>query len=295
MIERFLEEHGLYSGEKSFRELTTIRMGGEIAHYVEPYSREDLLEILTYLKENHIPFKVIGNGSNLICGEGLFDGVVISLRKFNSFEIDNDRVRVEAGVLCPYLANILAKEGLSGFEFASAIPGNIGGLVYMNAGAYKSDMSMLVEEVEAVRRGEIVTLTKEDLDFSYRHSVFQDHPHWIVLSCTMKLTHKEPEEILTLMNSRLQRRKDSQPLDKPSAGSCFRNPEGDFAWKLIDGIGYRGKRINDVSVSEKHSNFIVNEGKGSSRDYLAIVYDIIDRVKEKYGIDLVMEVEKFNC
>ena len=295
MIERFLEEHGLYSGEKSFRELTTIRMGGEIAHYVEPYSREDLLEILTYLKENHIPFKVIGNGSNLICGEGLFDGVVISLRKFNSFEIDNDRVRVEAGVLCPYLANILAKEGLSGFEFASAIPGNIGGLVYMNAGAYKSDMSMLVEEVEAVRRGEIVTLTKEDLDFSYRHSVFQDHPHWIVLSCTMKLTHKEPEEILTLMNSRLQRRKDSQPLDKPSAGSCFRNPEGDFAWKLIDGIGYRGKRINDVSVSEKHSNFIVNEGKGSSRDYLAIVYDIIDRVKEKYGVDLVMEVEKFNC
>ncbi|MBQ1476866.1 MAG: UDP-N-acetylmuramate dehydrogenase, partial [Erysipelotrichaceae bacterium] len=199
------------------------------------------------------------------------------------------------GVLCPYLANILAKEGLSGFEFASAIPGNIGGLVYMNAGAYKSDMSMLVEEVEAVRRGEIVTLTKEDLDFSYRHSVFQDHPHWIVLSCTMKLTHKEPEEILALMNSRLQRRKDSQPLDKPSAGSCFRNPEGDFAWKLIDGIGYRGKRINDVSVSEKHSNFIVNEGKGSSRDYLAIVYDIIDRVKEKYGIDLVMEVEKFNC
>ena len=295
MIERFLEEHGLYSGEKSFRELTTIRMGGEIAHYVEPYSREDLLEILTYLKENHIPFKVIGNGSNLICGEGLFDGVVISLRKFNSFEIDNDRVRVEAGVLCPYLANILAKEGLSGFEFASAIPGNIGGLVYMNAGAYKSDMSMLVEEVEAVRRGEIVTLTKEDLDFSYRHSVFQDHPHWIVLSCTMKLTHKEPEEILTLMNSRLQRRKDSQPLDKPSAGSCFRNPEGDFAWKLIDGIGYRGKRINDVSVSEKHSNFIVNEGKGSSKDYLAIVYDIIDRVKEKYGVDLVMEVEKFNC
>ena len=295
MIKDYLEEHGFYSDEKSFRDLTTIRMGGPIAHYVEPFSREDLLDIIRTLKAQHIPFKVIGNGSNLICGESAFDGVVISLKKFNEFEIENDKVRVEAGVLCPYLSAVLAKEGLSGFEFASAIPGNIGGLLYMNAGAYKSDMSAVVEEVEVLRRDEIVTLKNDELDFSYRHSIFQDHPHWVILSAVLHLEKKDPSEIQALMADRLERRKATQPLDKLSAGSCFRNPEGDYAWKLIDGIGYRGLRRNDISVSAKHSNFIVNEGKGRSDDYLSIVYDIIDKVKEKYGIDLVMEVEKFNC
>ena len=117
----------------------------------------------------------------------------------------------------------------------------------------------------------------------------------MVVAARLKLTRKPAEELEELMADRLRRRRETQPLDKPSAGSCFRNPEDEFAWKLIDGIGYRGYRINDVCVSEKHSNFIVNEGNGTAEDYLGIVYQIQDKVKEKYGVKLVMEVEKFNC
>ncbi len=295
MIKTFLQAHGDYYDDKSFRDLTTVKLGGPIEHLVYPHDREDLKEIISFLRSRVIPFKVIGNGSNLICGEDTFHGVVISLKNFNNFEIENDTVRVEAGVLCPRLANLLAKEGLTGFEFAGAIPGNIGGLVYMNAGAYKGEMSMIVEEVEVLRRGEIITLSNEECCFSYRHSIFQDHPHWVIISCKLKLKKGNSEDILTLMSDRLVRRKATQPIDKPSPGSCFRNPEGDFAWKLIDGIGYRGYRCGGISVSEKHPNFIVNDGGGRAEEYLGIAYDIIDKVKEKYGIDLIMEVEKFNC
>ena len=202
---------------------------------------------------------------------------------------------MKAGVLAPALANVLAKQGLSCLEFASGIPGSIGGLVYMNAGAYKSSMADIVKEVLVLKDDELIWLNNDELNFSYRHSIFHDHPRWVVVAAKLKLERKPSEIIEELMADRLRRRKESQPLDMPSAGSCFRNPDNDFAWKLIDGIGYRGYAINDVLVSEKHSNFIVNNGNGTADDYLNIAYQIQDKVKEKYGIKLVMEVEKFNC
>lgn len=295
MIEDVLKSHGDYSQDKYFKELTTLRMGGHIKHFVMPNSVDDLKQIVDYLKTNKIIFKVIGNGSNLICGESEFDGVVISLKKLNSYEISNEEVYVEAGVMAPALANILAKQGLSCLEFASGIPGSMGGLIYMNAGAYKSDMSNVMNEVLVLKDNELVWMKNEECQFSYRHSVFHDHPRWIVVAGKLKLVRKSNEVILDLMSDRLERRKKSQPLDMPSAGSCFRNPENGFAWKLIDGIGYRGVSKNGVSVSQKHSNFLVNTGNGTAEDYLGIAYEIQDKVKEKYGIKLVMEVEKFNC
>lgn len=295
MIETFLKEHGEYYNDKYFKDLTTIKMGGHIKHFVLPNSIEDLKEIISFLKENNIMFKIIGNGSNLICGEDEFDGVVIKLSNLNSFEVLGEQVNVEAGVMAPMLANKLAKLGLSGLEFASGIPGTIGGLIYMNAGAYKSSISEIVEEVYALRKDEIVTLKHEDLKFAYRYSIFQEHPRWVVLGCKLKLKKGSPEEIINLMNDRYQRRKETQPIDKPSAGSCFRNPEGNFAWKLIDDIGYRGYTIGGTKVSEKHSNFIINENNGNAKEYLDIAYDIMDKVKEKDNIKLILEVEKFNC
>ena len=295
MIEDFLKQHGEYSADKYFKELTTLKMGGHIKHFVMPNSVEDLNEIIKYLKSNRIIFKVIGNGSNLICGESEFDGVVISLKRLNSYEINNEEVYVEAGVMAPALANILAKQGLSCLEFASGIPGSIGGLVYMNAGAYKGEMADVINEVLVLIDNELVWMKNDECEFSYRHSVFQNHPRWVVIAAKLKLIKKPNEMIVDLMNDRLQRRKQTQPLDMPSAGSCFRNPQDGFAWKLIDGIGYRGISRNGVSVSKKHSNFIVNEGGGTAEDYLSIAYEIQDKVKEKYGIKLVMEVEKFNC
>lgn len=295
MIRDFLKKHGDYRDDRYFKELTTIKMGGAISHYVAPYNIPDLKEIISFARANAIPFKILGNGSNIIAGSSRYDGIVISLKRFDNYEIYNDQVYVESGVLAPYFSNVLAKSGLSGFEFASGIPGSIGGLIYMNAGAYKKEMADIVEEVTFLKDNEVVTLKKDELNFAYRHSIFQDHPHWIVLSCKLKLTKKDPDEIKQLMEERFQRRLNTQPLDKPSAGSCFRNPEGKFAWELIDELGYRGKTINGVKVSEKHSNFIINNGDGKAEDYLKIVYDIQDKVKEKYNIKLIMEVEKFNC
>ena len=295
MLKDFLEAHGQYHDDKYFKDLTTLKMGGHIKHFVIPNTIDDLKAIVAYLRSNNISFKVLGNGSNLVCGESEYDGVVISLKKLNTYEIHNNEVYVEAGMMAPALANILAKQGLSCLEFASGIPGSIGGLVYMNAGAYKSSMADVLLEALILKDDQLIWLSNEQLDFSYRHSILCDHPRWVVVAAKLKLEKKSSEIIEDLMADRLRRRKQTQPLDKPSAGSCFRNPEDDFAWKLIDGIGYRGYSINDVSVSEKHSNFIVNNGNGNAQDYLSIAYQIIDKVKEKYGIKLIMEVEKFNC
>ena len=295
MIRDFLEIHGEYHDDKSFKDLTTLKMGGPIRHLIMPESAEDLKTIIAYLKTERIPFKIIGNGSNLICGEAEYEGVVICMKKLNTYRISEDEVYAEAGVLVPNLAMILAKQGYSCLEFAAGIPGCIGGLVYMNAGAYKGCMADIVKEVMVLKDDQLVWMNNDELKFSYRNSIFHSHPHWAVVAAKLKLERKPSEEIEELMADRLRRRRETQPLDKASAGSCFRNPDNDFAWKLIDSIGYRGFSINDVCVSEKHSNFIVNNGNGTADDYLNIVYQIQDRVKEKYQIRLVMEVEKFNC
>lgn len=295
MIKDFLSKHGDYRDDKTFKQLTTIKMGGEIAHYVEPYNLNDLKEIMAFLLEHHIQFKCIGNGSNLICGSSRFEGVVISLKHFDNYEFNNNEVYVEAGVLAPYFSIVTANNGLSGLEFASGIPGTIGGLIYMNAGAYKMQMSDIVKKVIVLKDGELVTLGKDELKFSYRYSIFQEHPHWYIIGCYLELNAGNSETIKELIEDRSNRRKKTQPLDMPSAGSCFRNPEGKYAWELIDDIGYRGYCLNDVSVSSKHSNFIINNGQGSGEDYLAIALDIQEKVKNKHNIKLIMEVEKFNC
>ena len=295
MIADFLRKHGQYCDDKYFKDLTTLKMGGHISHFIVPETVEDLKDIIHFLKQNRIMFKVIGNGSNLVCGESEYNGVVINLKSLSAYEINNDEVYAEAGVLAPYLASILAKQGLSCLEFASGIPGTIGGLVYMNAGAYKGSMADVVKEVLVLKDDEFVWMKNDELQFSYRHSIFHDHPRWVVVAARLKLIKKDAAEIEDIMADRRQRRIATQPLDKPSAGSCFRNPDNDYAWKLIDGIGYRGYCLNGVCASEKHPNFIVNNGGGTADDYLSIAYQIQDKVKEKYGIKLVMEVEKFNC
>ena len=295
MIEEFLKQHGEYTQDKYFKDLTTLKIGGHIKHFVMPNSVDDLKEIINYLKTNKVMFKVVGNGSNLICGESEYDGVVVCLKKINSYEISNDEIYVEAGVMAPALANTLAKQGYSCLEFAAGIPGTIGGLVYMNAGAYKGEMADVIKQVLVLKDNELVWMQNDECNFSYRRSIFQDHPHWLVVAAKLKLAKKDPEAIMELMQDRLARRRQTQPLEMPSAGSCFRNPEGKFAWELIDSLGYRGICKNGICVSGKHSNFIVNNGGGTADDYLAIALEIQDKVKEKYDIKLVMEVEKFNC
>lgn len=295
MIKEFLKKHGDYRDDKCFKDITTIKMGGKILHYVEPYNLDDLKAILSFIKENSIDYKIIGNGSNIIAGSNDYNGVVVNLKHFDNYEFNNDEVYVEAGILAPYFAEVLASKGLGGFEFASGIPGTIGGLIYMNAGAYKKEIGDILINVQVLKDNEIITMSKDELKLAYRYSIFKEHPHWTVLSCNLKLENKNQKEIKELMAERLKRRKDTQPLDMPSAGSCFRNPEGKFAWELIDELGYRGHNVNGVEVSTKHSNFLVNKNNGKAEDYLSIVYDIQNKVFNKYNIKLIMEVEKFNC
>ncbi|MDO5439808.1 MAG: UDP-N-acetylmuramate dehydrogenase [Erysipelotrichaceae bacterium] len=291
----FLSSHGDLRVDARFKDITTIRIGGKIDYLVSPYDVERLLLILRYLREKDIPFKILGKGSNLLCGEADYEGCVIRLDHINEYSFDKDSVTVGAGASVVRLSKLLALQGLSGFEFASGIPGTIGGLIYMNAGAYKSSASEIVKRVLVLDGERQFWMDKSELDFAYRSSIFQKHPEWIILGGEFSIREGDRDEILKLMADRLKRRQETQPLDKPSAGSCFRNPEGDFAWRLIDGVGMRGYQFNGIKVSEKHPNFIVNMGSATANDFLITSNLIQSKVKEVYGVDLRREVECFNC
>ena len=261
--------------------MTTLRIGGYAKYVVYPNSDIALDGVLRLLKLRNVPFKMIGKGSDLLCSDDDYYGVIIRLdRHFNKAYFTDDMVTVQAGCSTIALAYQAMKNGLSGLEWASGIPGTIGGAIFMNAGAYKSSMADIVEEVFVYRNGKLEWMPVEECEFSYRTSIFQKHSDWIVAGCRMRLKDEDPNKIEKLMEDRKQRRLSSQPLEFPSCGSVFRNPEGKNAWECIDGIGYRGKSIGDAYVSDKHCNFIVNKGHATAKDYITLVREIQQKVKE---------------
>lgn len=275
--------------------MTTLQIGGKAKYVAYPETDVALDALLRLLKEKNITYKMIGKGSDLLCSDDDFDGVVIKLdRNFHDVIFEDDRITVQAGASIIALAIDAAKRGLSGLEFASGIPGTVGGTIYMNAGAYKSCMADVVKEVFVYRDGKMEWIKAAECEFSYRTSIFQKHTDWIILAARLQMTRKDPAEIQELMENRRQRRMASQPLNLPSCGSVFRNPEGMNAWELIDGIGYRGHRKGGAEVSSKHCNFIVNVDHATADEYMALVKEIQDKVKEKYGVELKTEMEKFN-
>ena len=297
MIDLYKELEALAEVEENIplSKMTTLRIGGVARYVVYPENTLSLQGVMNKLNQNHIPYKVIGKGSNLLCSDEPFDGVIIRLDRYlcNAY-FDNEHLVAEAGCSIIALSYEAMKNELSGLEFASGIPGTVGGVTFMNAGAYKSSMADVIDSVSVYRDGKIEWIQNADCGFSYRTSIFQKHPDWIILAVKMTLNKGDQKEIRELMDSRRERRMNSQPLDKHSAGSIFRNPEEIPAWKLIEGAGFRGKRIGDAVVSEKHVNFIVNENHASAKDFITLVTDVQKAVKDKYDIDLYMEVEKFN-
>ena len=297
MIDLYKELEALAEVEENIplSKMTTLRIGGVARYVVYPKNALSLQGVMNKLNQNHIPYKVIGKGSNLLCSDEPFDGVIIRLDRYlcNAY-FDNEHLVAEAGCSIIALSYEAMKNELSGLEFASGIPGTVGGVTFMNAGAYKSSMADIIDSVSVYRDGKIEWIQNADCVFSYRTSIFQKHPDWIILAVKMTLKKGDQKEIRELMDSRRERRMNSQPLDKHSAGSIFRNPEEIPAWKLIEGAGFRGKRIGDAVVSEKHVNFIVNENHASAKDFITLVTDVQKAVKDKYDIDLYMEVEKFN-
>lgn len=275
--------------------MTTLKIGGPARYVIYPYSTMTLESVLRILRKNHIPYRVIGKGSNLLCSDAGYDGAVLRLdRYFNKFYFEGSVLTAEAGCSIISLAYDAMKNSLSGLEFASGIPATVGGVVCMNAGAYKACMADILRRVQVMHDGQLEWLPCSACHFAYRHSLFQEHPDWVVTAAEFNLRPGDRGEIRALMDDRRQRRMASQPLDKPSAGSVFRNPDCISAWKLIEGIGYRGRKVGGAQVSEKHVNFIINDGGASSADFLTLVHQIQKAVREKYQIDLIMEVEKFN-
>ena len=267
----------------------TYKIGGIGKLLVIPDNEKSLLKLIEYIKKNKIKYKILGNGSNLIFGD--FDGILIKLDKFNNLEINDTTIKVGAGYSLMKLAMKVSKMGLSGLEFATGIPGTVGGAVYMNAGAYKTDMGYIVSEVKVIDKNlKIKTLYNRELNYHYRDSLFQ-HEDYIILEAKIVLKKGNKDEIMSIIENRKQRRLMTQPLEYPSAGSVFRNPENDFAGRLIEDIGYKGKTMGGAKVSEKHANFIINFGNASSKDVINLIEDIKKQVKEKYDIDLKCEQE----
>ena len=279
---------------ESLSKYTTYKVGGIAKYIIFPSNVDKFVELIKLLRSNNIKFKIIGNGSNLIFSSKIFDGVIIKINNLNKVEYNDNIVTVEAGYPAIKLAMETANKSLSGLEFASGIPGLISGLTYMNAGAYNKEMSDVVEEVTVLdENNNIITLSNKDFGFSYRHS-FCLEKNYIILRIKLKLEYKNKDDILALIEDRKRRRLDTQPLDYPSAGSVFRNPDGLSSWKLIDDLNLRGFSIGGAKVSTKHTNFIINDNNASPEDIRNLIFFVKDKVKEKYNIDLVVEQEFVN-
>lgn len=271
---------------------TTYKIKSRGKVLVIPNDIDGLKKLIDYIKVNNLKYKILGNGSNLIFKNDVYDGVLIKLDKFNSLDISDNIITVGAGYNLMKLALKCSMMGLSGLEFATGIPGSVGGSVYMNAGAYNSDISeILVSALVLTPDLEIVKFSDSDFKFSYRTSILQEKIGYVCLAAQFELSFGNKDEIMDLVNSRRERRMLSQPLEYPSAGSVFRNPVGDYAGRLIEEIGYKGKKIGGAEVSEKHANFIVNVGGATGSDICSLINEIKDDVKKKYDIDLKVEQE----
>lgn len=279
----------------SLKKYTTYRAGGTAKVIVSPKSIDKLLELLKLLKDNNVEYKILGNGSNLIFNDSVYEPVLIKLNDINHCDINNNVITVGAGYSLISLAMKVSRLGLTGMEFATGIPGTVGGAVYMNAGAYKSDMGYIVTEVKAINENlEIVTLYNKDLKFKYRSSFFQTHKNYACIEATIKLKYGSKKLIKEVIEDRRQKRISTQPLEYPSAGSVFRNPENDYAWRLINVCGLKGYRIGGAMVSEKHANFIINVGNAKGEDIRNLILYVKDTVKKETGVDLKVEQEFVN-
>lgn len=274
------------------KKCTTYKVGGHAFALVSPYTISDLQHLLSLLKKEKMKYKVIGFGSNLIFNDGLYNGILIRLDNLDGLTIRDRVVTVGAGYSLMKLSLKTARLGLSGLEFASGIPGSIGGAIFMNAGAYNSDMGYVVRSIRVLTPElEVKTMYNYDLDFHYRSSFLQKNPGYICLEAKIILKHGNIDEITELISNRRKRRLETQPLEYPSAGSVFRNPEGMSAWSLIEEVGYKGKHIGDAYVSEKHANFIINKGHATGEDVKQLITDIREKVKKEKGITLKIEQE----
>ena len=271
---------------------TTFKIGGNCIALIEPREISDIIEAVKICRKNNIKFFVIGNGSNLLVPDEGYNGVIIKLKsEFSKIEVEGDYLIVNSGAKLSEVYTVAYENSLTGFEFASGIPGTIGGAIYMNAGAYGGEMKDIVESVQVLDLDnfELRELKNEELEFSYRKSIIQRR-NYIVTTIKLKLQKGNKEKINAVYEDLRERRNSKQPLNFGSAGSTFKRPEGHFASKLIEDAGLKGYHINDAWVSEKHSGFIVNKGNASFKEVMELIEYVQKVVFEKFGVKLETEV-----
>lgn len=301
MFEKFVttfldEKLGKLAEFEPLAKHTTLRVGGPARVFVWPSDKKALVQVVKLVRELGLKFKVLGKGSNILISDDVFEGVVIQTDKaLGNINIEDTLVTAGAGVTDVKLARQVAKLGLSGLEFLSGVPGTIGGAVYMNAGAYLRETSDILVRAQIINeKSELVWLEKEELGFSYRTSIFQQKPEWIVVEAVFALKHGNRDEILATIKKRKEKRVISQPLELPSAGSTFRNPEGHSAWELIADTGLRGYTVGGAKISDKHANFVVNVDDATAQDVADVIAHVKKTIGEKKGLEIREEVELFN-
>ena len=272
---------------------TTFRVGGPADFFVTPKAKEEVRDVIRICKEAGMPYYIIGNGSNLLVSDAGYRGVVVQIYKeMNEVKVEGDLVKAQAGALLSGIAAKALGAELSGFEFASGIPGTIGGACVMNAGAYGGEMKDVLESVTVLTgEGKIIELGRNELELGYRTSVIAKKGY-IVLGAVLKLERGDGEKIKTYMDELKEKRVTKQPLEYPSAGSTFKRPEGYFAGKLIEDTGLRGFQVGGAQVSEKHCGFVINRNHATAADIMELMRQVQIRVKENSGVDLEPEVKR---
>lgn len=272
---------------------TTMKIGGPADLFIEPSSLENIQKVMNLIKERQLPWRAIGRGSNLLVSDKGIEGVVIRLGSgLNHLSINESTITVGGGHSLVSLSTLISKRGMSGLEFASGIPGSVGGAVYMNAGAHGSDISKILTRAHILfEDGSIEWLSNDEMEFTYRTSVLQKKRPGIVLEAEFKLTMGDRTAIVSKMQKNKDYRKETQPWNFPCAGSIFRNPLPNYAGKLIEEAGLKGFQIGGAKISEMHGNFIVNAGNATAKDVLDLIQYIKDKILHLYGIKMETEVE----
>lgn len=298
-MKEFLKEVEKYDIGKVIQDVflskyTTYKVGGLASVIIYPKTRDKLVSLCKLIKKYRLPYKVLGKGSNLLFSDKKYEGVLIKLDEFDKIEFIGNKVFCGSGASLMKVAAQSIRHGLAGLEFATGIPGSIGGAVYMNAGAYKSDMGYVVQSVTVLTDElKIITLSNPEMEFHYRSSILQ-RKAYICLEVVIRLQKGDKKELERVVKDRKERRLLSQPLEYPCAGSVFRNPEGAFAGKLIEDLGLKGLTKGGAEVSRKHANFIINKKEASAKDIHDLILFVQDAVKEHYKIELKIEQEFVN-
>ena len=297
MIET-LKNYGEVKQQVNLKKYNTYRVSSLCKTMFIPNSIENLQEGLKYLKEQEIPYFILGNGSNCLFKDDYYDMVFISFEKLNKYKVNthDKTITAEAGTMLPALTLESIKNGLTGLEFCANLPGTLGGSIYGNAGCYNACIMDYIEEVTVLNKKlELITLRNEDIPYGYRTTLFKTKKEFIILSAKIKLETGNEEASKLIIKERNIKRKESQPLDFPSAGSVFRNPEGDYAGRLIEFCGLKGTKLNDAQISKKHANFIINTDNASGMDLYTLIKDTQRIVKELTKVELLIEQEIIGC